>query len=523
MTFGTMSGRFQCRRALALTGMVGLMSTATLGCDTVALISFQERTFDRIGTFGITPIAGSCEGSDGAAMLRFVMVADDRTPIRPDEVVANKIVSLEREDLNLSDGKLFELPDVACSDSCVFSEFACDVANAAYSATQKRCLREADVAISSQVQFDSDITQPQALGLLIENSGSLDGWLPADVGNKAPDTDGDGTADGQFDTSLKTGRASDRAGNRKVAFRQLASSFGLVSAAALNGDRKSFFGAWQFSGTSTAGVQSLVAKATPAGTEWTEQPGIVTNAIEQITNTAQDRGNVYQAMAEVLENSYGADVVAAEDKMLVVFVDGADDLRLTNFDADRVISAANDANVHVYIVQLDSAIDASLLRDDPRYIEQQDNCTSDADCLNFEECRAPINYSVNLGGAVENPAMGTYCLPARDDNGRLGPVQDYQRIACATEGAYIYVPSSKALSNRMAYLPYALDGLWKVETTIDAFENGEVPANEPYKVQSSFTVTLGDRARTFTFSQTGDPLVGPTDDDQDTRTVIFSK
>ena len=75
----------------------------------------------------------------------------------------------------------------------------------------------------------------------------------------------------------------------------------------------------------------------------------------------------------------------------------------------------------------------------------------------------------------------------------------------------------------MQWLPYALDGLWKVETVIDAFENGQVPTDQPYKVQSSFTVNLGERARTFTFSQTGDPLVGPQDDEQDTRTVIFSK
>ncbi|MEZ4461253.1 MAG: hypothetical protein R3E66_16350 [bacterium] len=508
------------------------MSTTTLGCDTVALISFQERAFNTLESFGVTPLPASCEGSDGAAMLRFVMVADDATPIRPDEVVANQTVNLTRDDVTLADGKLFELPDTACSgDSCVFSEFACAAANPAYAASQNRCLRDASVDIDGAVQFDSDVTKPQVLGLLISNSGSLDGWLPQDVGNKYPDLDNDGFADPNAvnDVSLKTSRATDRPGNRKVAFNALADKFESVAKAASREDRKTLFGAWTFSGTSTAGVQSLVSKVTPTESQWTEQPGTVDRALDQIPDTFGDRRNVYQAMAEVLENSFTSEDVAGNDKMLVVFVDGNDDLRLDNFDADRVITAAQAAETKVYIVQLDSKLaledlgGAPLLRDDPRYVENQANCNSDADCLNFEECRQPVNYSSTPGGAVESPANGTYCLPKRDDNGRLGPIQDYQRIACATEGAYIYVPASTALRSRMQWLPYALDGLWKVETVIDAFENGQVPTDQPYKVQSSFTVNLGERARTFTFSQTGDPLVGPQDDEQDTRTVIFSK
>lgn len=530
MTFGKMFGSLKQRRTLALTGLVGLMSTTTLGCDTVALISFQERAFTTLESFGVTPMPDSCEGSDGSAMLRFVLVADDDTPIRPDEVVANEPVNLTRESLSLGDGKLFELPDLACSaDSCVNQEFSCAAADPAYEAAKNRCLRDAAIAIDGQVQFDADVEKNQAFGILIENAGSLDGWLPSDVGSKYPDLDGDGFADATSDVSLKTSRATDRAGNRKVAFTAMAQKWSRIAELAAKQDRKTVFGAWQFSGTSTAGVQSLVAKVTPTQTVWTEQAGNATNSITQLSDTAQERANVYQAMAEVLENDFVAPEVDGFEKTLVVFVDGNDDLRSDQFDVDRVLTAAEAAQVRIFIVQLDAKVatedisGAPLFRDDPRYIESQTACASDADCENFEECRQPINYASVANGPVESPVNGTYCLPARDDNGRIGPIQDYQQIACATEGSYIYVPAALALRNRMQWLPFTLDGLWKVETVIDQFENGQVPTNEPYKVQADFGVNLGQRQRTFTFSQTGDPLVGPQDDDQDTRTVIFSK
>lgn len=532
MTFGKKFGSLKQRRALALTGLVGLFSTASLGCDTVALISFQAREFNTIEAFGVTPLAGSCDGSNGAAMLRFVMIADDNSPIRPDEVIAGENISVTRDDLSLINGKLFELPDVQCSaDSCAFSEFSCEAANASYAASLNRCLRDASLDIDGAVQFDSDVTSAQTFAVLIENSGSLDGWLPSDIGNKYPDYDGDGFADADAttDVNLKSSRATDRIGNRKVALAATAQRWSTIARIADNENRKTSFGAWQFSGTSTAGVQSLVARATPTESVWTEQPLTAENSIATLTDPVQDRANVYQAMAEVLENDLATPEIASNDKTMVVFVDGPDDLRLDTYDLERVLTAAKAASVRVFVVQLDPPVATTdisgtpLFRDHPGYTEDQENCTSDADCRNYEECRQPINYSSTPGGAVESPVVGTYCLPSRDDNGRIGPIQDYQRIACETEGAYIYVPSSAGLRNRMQWLPFTMDGLWKVETVIDAIENGQVAGNEPYKVQSDFSVSLGGRSKTFSFSQTGDPLAGPKDEDQDTRTVIFSK
>ncbi len=532
MTFGKKFGSLKQRRALALTGMIGLFSTAALGCDTVALISFQAREFNTIEALGVTPLAGSCDGSDGAAMLRFVMIADDNSPIRPNEVLAGENIDVTRDDLTLTNGKLFELPDIQCSaESCVFEEFTCKPADESYPASRNRCLREASVDIDGAVQFESDVTSTQTFAVLIENSGSLDGWLPSDIGGKYPDLDADGFADptATTDVNLKTSRATDRTGNRKVAVGAAAQKWSTIAKLAAGEDRKTTFGAWQFSGTSTAGVQSLVARVTPNQQVWTEQALAAENSIAELTDPVQDRANVYQAMAEVLENDLAAAEIAANDKTLVVFVDGPDDLRLNAYDLERVITAAKAAGVRIFIVQLDQAVATTdisgvpLFRDDPRYIEDQDNCASDADCRNYEECRQPINYSSTPGGAVESPAVGTYCLPARDDNGRIGPIQDYQRLACETEGAYIYVPSSNGLRNRMQWLPFTMDGLWKVETVIDALENGQVAGKEPYKVQSDFSVTLGGRSKTFSFSQSGDPLAGPQDEDQDTRTVIFSK
>jgi hypothetical protein len=70
MTFGK-KATFSGARAMLAMGMTLGISAGSMGCDTVALISFQERAFSRVEGFGMTPLAGSCDGSTGTADLRF--------------------------------------------------------------------------------------------------------------------------------------------------------------------------------------------------------------------------------------------------------------------------------------------------------------------------------------------------------------------------------------------------------------------------------------------------------------------
>lgn len=529
MTFGK-KATFSGARAMLAMGMTLGISAGSMGCDTVALISFQERAFSRVEGFGMTPLAGSCDGSTGTADLRFVMIADDFTPIRPNDVVSNQLVEVTRDSLGLTASRLYELPDISCNeDSCVFADdgFTCSLGLTGDDAQLRRCNRDLEMTISGNVSFAADVEKPQMFAFIVENAGSLDGWLPSDVGAYYVDWDGDGFAEGAPDQNLVSARASDRQKNRNVAFTQVANSWRDAARLALKENRRTVYGMWQFSGTSTADVRSLVNEVNEQ--LWTDQAATALSSVNLIQNAGQTRANVYQAMSTVMEGAMKDAEFANYEKTVVVFVDGPDDLRLNVFDEARVIQAAKDIDARLFIVHLDPAVATTgldqnpLHRDDPRYWEDQEPCTSDASCENFEECRKPVGYSTTPNGAVEIGTTDTYCLPVRDDNGRVGPIHAYQRIACETDGSYIYVTSPLALRPRMQWLPHAMDGLWKAEATVDAFENRRVAPGEGYKVQTTMSVNVGQTQRNFTYSQTGDTAAGTQLADQDTRGVLFHK
>lgn len=530
MTFGKKMA-FSGAKAALTTGVILGFAGLSTGCDTVARISFQERTISRIEVMGMTPEAGSCDGSEAGADMRFVMIADDSTPIRPGDVLDNIPVDLTRDSVALENGRLYELPDVACDESsCVFPDdgFTCSAGVSVEEASLRRCNRELGLSVG-EVSFEADTEKPQLFAMLVENSGSLAGWLPSDLAGYYPDWDNDGTAEGTTDTNRVAGRASDSSKSRAVAFSQVATTWRSATALALNEGRRTVFGLWQFSGTSTADVRSLVAEVSTSESPWADQATTAIAAVGQLEDPGQRRGNVFQAMSTVFEEALIDPEFEGYEKTVVVFVDGPDELRLNAFDEARVIEAANAVDARVFIVHLDSDVAQEDLsgnpyfRDDPSYYEDQEPCESDATCENFEECRTPVRYSTTPGGAVEIGGTDTFCLPQRDENGRIGPIHAYQRIACETDGSYIYVPSATALRSRMQYLPHVMDGLWKVNTTLDAFENRRVAPDEPYKVQASFRVNVGTREPIFVLSQVGDPNAGTQTEDQDTRAVLFHK
>lgn len=552
MIFGKLNGSQltrPSRTSLAAVGLVGVMSALpSLGCDTVALISFQERNFAALQSPGLTPTADSCGGSDGGAVMRFVMIGDDRIPIRPGDTIEQEVIDISLASLSLSNTKVFEQPDELCADnsSCVFEgdNFTCSLADESYDSTLKRCQRDGSLALTGAVEFASNVDKPQLFGVVYENAGSLDGWLPEDVAQYYPDWDNDGTADGNQDVTLNNGRASDGRKNRHTALSSMINDWEIAAELSIRENRKTFFGLWQFSGTSSADVRSLVADVVPDGESfWTESPATARRAADTFKNSEEPtrkRANVYQAAVEVLEEGFGQDKFDGYDKTMVLFVDGPDDLRSPNFTATKVIDAAKEQGVRIFVVQLDAALDefssdntTPLLRDDPRYWQAQDAaCASDEDCESHETCRVPMAYSTQPGGTAEiTPGGATYCMPQRDSNQRSGAIHGYQQIACETDGGYIYAKfsrasansSSQALSRRMQWLPLTMDGLWKVGATLDVIENGDVAAAQPYRVQSEFSVSVGQKQQTFSFSQLGDPSAGRQDDDQDTRTILFSK
>jgi hypothetical protein len=522
-------------------------------CDTVALISFSEREFQGIETPGLTAAAGSCSTGveDGRATLRFVLMADDGSPIRPGEVIGKGTVDLVAEAIEFRDTAIFESPIVeddpdltmasraesACSTGeCRQPGMDCSIApGLADSAEARRCQRTAQISLEGPIQFESDTTKPQLFAVLYENSGSLEGWLPSDVGALYPDWDGDGTAEGGDDPGVIPSRASDRNRQGKAALTVLTNNWRNALENALEEQRTTSFGLWEFKGTSTADVLSLVDEVSPNDTVWTTQPSQADAARSEFSQITGTRANVFMAMSHVLETAFAPSEFAQHEKTMMVFVDGPDDLRLPQYTADSVMDRAAELGVRIFIVHLDASQVPTTMagtpvhRDDPLYWNNrvdgapiQTPCSGDADCKNFERCRVPIGYSSTPQAPTENSPNGdSYCMPERDPvNGRFGPIGEYSKIACATDGGYIYVKEASGLRPRIDWIPFAMDGLWKVDTIVDVLQNRNVDPDDTYHFQTTMSVTLGGTQRSYDFSQSGEAI--STDDGADTRTVLFN-
>lgn len=544
------------RRSPRLAMLACLLGLGASACDTVALISFSEREFQGIETSGFTATAGSCSTGieDGRATLRFVLMADDGSPIRPGESVAKTTVNITADSVEFRDGEtaIYEVPIVEddptvgptdraekpCSTGeCRQSGMECTTGPVQPdSAEARRCQRTASVSLEGPIEFDSDTTSNQLFGVLYENSGSLEGWLPSDVGALYADWDGDGTAEGGDDAGVITSRASDPTRQAKAALSVLISNWRQAAQNARDdGQRLTSFGLWEFNGTSTAGVTSLVSKIHPNQAIWTTEVARADDARDEFSQITGTRANVYMAIDHVLETAYAPAEYGGYEKTLVVFVDGPDDLRFPQYTAESVAARAADLGVRLFIVHLDASqvpttqAGTPVHRDDPRYWNErvdgepvQEPCASDADCKNFERCRVPTAYSSTPQAPVEiNPAGQTYCVPERDkDNGRFGPIHDYARIACETDGGYIYIKEGSGIRPRIDWLPYAMDGLWKVDTVVDVLENRNVEPDDTYLLQTTLSVTIGGTQRSYDFSQTGEAI--SSDDGADTRAALFN-
>jgi hypothetical protein len=492
---------------------------------------FLYRHARAIHAAGVTSPAGQCAGVDGTATMRFVMLASDQTPIIVGGYLEGELFNLRAQHVELADSRVFSLPDQLCfgAGDCP-ANLVCTMASDSLGDQSRRCNVTSDISIVGEPRYVANTENNQLFGVLYENSGSLRGWLPEGVYELYP-VDAEGNLIGDRDLAPLAGRATDGLVARGDLLRGLGYTWAYASASARRMDRTMNFGFWTFA-DSRSQVVSRLAEVHPEQSLWTSQRDLVESTVfgyreHDAIMRHRSRAAVYESINVVLEQGYNDPEHSGWDKVLVVFVDGHDDLRLTqDHTADEVIARANAADVRIFIVHLDSKLDASLLRDDFRYYENQSPCTRNDECLNFEECRPPQIFSDHLSGGVTYPTTfeqnpdARYCLPARDQNGRIGPIEDYSKIACATEGGYIYVPSAKALRNRAEWLPLVLEGLWEMDVLI-AEANGEnLLAGQPHKLQATMNVRFGERNLTYQFGQQGMAIYG--DDGADTRAVFFT-
>ena len=527
--------RRSTHRKFMLSSFLAASIFSISACDTVAKISFQEREFAGINVIGLSPV-GSCDAiSDGKANFKFVLRADDNTAVRPGEAVGNKEVQLSDSDLELLDPALSESPDLDCTDgSCRLSasNFVC---TAETGIETKRCQHTTDVAFSGDLEFISDRTKHRLFAVLVENSGSVEGWLPVDLGAKFPDTDNSGVGDGSEDVGRLQARSSDSGNRRRSSLNSLITRWDDSRATAALDGRKTLFGLWEFAGRSQSDVRSLVEESSGLN-EWTDNAESAKAAIGAFSVVSGKRANVYQAIDKLLDESFALPEYADYDKTLVVIVDGPDDLRRPNFSPETISAKAKEGKVRIYFVHFDPDVTVEssgnqLFRDDTDYwstavenVPIQTPCTDDSSCLNFEACREPTLYASARNASVEKPSVYTtgakFCLPTRQADTRFGPIHDYATIACESGGGYIYGRHSRSIRENLDWLPLTMDGVWSIETSINTFQDALVPSDESYLLQTTFGVTLGGRTSTLELSRVG--RSNSVEAARDTRLPVFN-
>jgi len=527
-----MSHHASKRSALLKAIAPSVMAAATLGalslggmsgCDTLAQISFSDRQLEDVQVIGLTPEAGSCQGATGGSVLRFVMLDGDNVAISNESVIGGREVSPTRNDMTIDTPTYFSFPDIECAseDDCP-SGFACDLAEDGTNRCQDT---SGGAAIGGDASFRSTLTTNQVFAVLVENTASISGRLPAPIANLEPDYKGggddgsepDGLADGLNGVVRYKGedttRAADPSNIRKTAVKAMAEAWRATATAGItNNQTTTSYGLWTFGGSSTDLISYVPGGM--GGNFWVSDPAQVETAGQNLDDAPDTNAvaSTYESMLAVIQDDDKLASFENADKFLIVVVDGPDDLRLDSLSAQNVIDAAVDERVRIFIVHFDKAVETSLpsgvplLPDLPDYVSSQNGCSSDDECKNFEECREVTAYANRDGSMVQVPAGktdGTFCAIARDENGRIGPVDEYAQIACETGGGYMYFTDVDLLDNKINFLPHVMDGLWEVDVTMDAFNRGELPAGDAFNIQTEFQVTVGGNQRGKRLSQDG--------------------
>jgi len=454
---------------------------------------------------------------EGAGVSRFVLDSSEDSPITSQTAIRGLRVEPEVE---LEGAELFAPPDVPCAsnDACATDDgFMCGSATGADARQElSRCLSIPGVTITGPARFVSDITSDQVLGILMENTSSLRGALPMSVSQSFADLDGDGLGDQDAPERLDAmnrERATDRNSRRETMLLDWRVAWNSLRSEA-SGDRevRSLFGLWTFSGSRDA-----IRELTDGG--WVEEERTASMGVTRYQSDGDAReatqAAVFESMLAMMDPAHDGpfadDDVDGFDKQLVVFVDGPDERRDPALGPEQVITAARALGVKIFVVHLDNSVSTTAqggtptFVDDPAYTERQPGFEAEAqcDCKRFEECRTVTAFSTAPGEPVSIPAQGVdrlYCVPSRDANGRIGPVEDYAHVAAATGGGYLYLTDPMGMTEQVEWLPYALDGTWELPVRLDAVANRAVPGDAMYQVSAVTSVSVDDS--TFTYSST---------------------
>lgn len=539
------------RPVAAALSLCAIALLGAAGCDTVAQIAFSERQLQSIRPIGLSaPAGGQCGGIEDRGTLKMVLMANDSTPVKPNEDLSLAIVNPTKDDIRFQGGRLFSFPDQTCESGVCPDGMQCSPPPTGIERLGDRCSRSTPLGITGEPRFVGTQPKKQAIAIVMSNEGRWRGWLPSDVGGYFPvDADGTAPSSSQRDLSPNPGRAGDSVGTRHGAMRQLSSDLKTLADYVAAEDREVIYGFWTFS-ESISTIESWVGKLAGDNVPWTRRHDRMDRAIEEVAEfppAQNDRANIYRSAINIIRDGFQAPPGAGESghdpshwywslfdgvekKTMILIVGGPDEERQNRNNVDALIEIAQQTGTEIHIVHADPPMDVSLLRDDPKYYEEQSaGCSSDSECKNFEECRIPQFFcdkdQPTACTSVAYPADTSkkVCLPARDENGRTGPIHDYQRLACETGGSYSYIPvmTTGLLYNRIAGIPFNAEAAWELDVAID--EAASLFPGEPFSFGGDLEVTIG-RTATYSFSQFG--RVGgeaAIPSSWDTRLLFFSQ
>jgi hypothetical protein len=466
--------------------------------------------------------AGSCDGvSDDVAQLRFV-VTDGLGSIDPGVVAQRGGFSVALDEVELFEPQ----PERACVAQCGQRAMTCGPTLEGADALPELTRCHAPLRASASAPRFVATKPDRVFALLMENTTSLTGRLPASMEQLYPDRDGDGITDAQWSTQLlqEPERATDARSGRYLLANQLLADLQTVVWRAQDAGHEAWLGMWTFGGapSSLASMLSGDAQLGALGLDV---------AVHYASQTPmREEAAIYEAMLAIITHNerLAKPELSDAEKMLVVFVDGPDEQRSATQSAERVIEEARARKVKITIIHLDpsipkkSASGEPYLPDLPSYVERQAPCGSDADCHSFEQCRQTTGYALLKDQPPMIPAnvdlTQKYChIKRHPADGRTGPIDAFAQIACETQGNYIYVPDAGDAGDfaaRANGLVYTLEGSWESEVTLDGL--GALKRAQPYKVQLKATVTLQDSAKIDARSLSTPPY------NLDDRLVLFT-
>ncbi len=518
------------------------------GCDTVARIPFSDRGFRTILPLSMTAAgdnaAQQCGGVDLASLdnanarMTMVLLDDSSHPIKLGEEMRVQIgnqmhaefVEPEAGDFGFSGGRLYSFPDLPCesNDDCPTPMGCNDVDGSGQSWCTDNDRLEG-ISVIGEPRYVGEEPQSQALAVVISEAGRWRGYYDIQLYNGFYHFDPDEEANTPLEAQPIREAAVDPDGVRINALNQVASTWGNLNEYVSEDGRTAHFGLWTFA-SENAAVQSRVAEVSPSGSMWTGDVGNAEQAASRVNNTdsRQARGNVFRSALTALNQGFdnNAQVQNAEAKSMVLIVGGHDERRQA--DVDDLIARANELDVSISVVQIDRERNPAshILRDDWRYYDEDGGtvpqCSDDSDCENYQACRAPARYTRSASSTNPNDVVhptdldATWCLPTYDDKGRIGPIAEYDRLACETGGAYFYIPEPREalINDALAAVVYGKEAAWEVDMFLDIDTGGQFGPGEPVLMETELQATVvANSTRRFE---------RPTDAAGDTRRVFFT-